>query len=98
LRVPGRKKKKKLGVPGKGAEISRRGVAEWDGDAYRPKGLHLAKPRGSTEGDQTNELLPKIERERERGEREEKGECCTRRKWKGKERQKRLGGRCVPKQ
>jgi hypothetical protein len=43
-------------------------------------------------------LLPKIERERERREREEKGECCTRRKWKGKERQKRLGGRCVPKQ
>lgn len=42
----GKKREKKLlGVPGKGAEISRRGVAEWDGDAYRPKGLHLAKSR-----------------------------------------------------
>lgn len=73
----GRKKEKKLrGVPGKGAEISRRGVAEWDGDAYRPTGLHLAKPRGSTRGggNQTNELLLKKKKKeggrgRERAER-----------------------------
>jgi hypothetical protein len=68
------RRKKLRSVPGKGAEISRRGVAEWDGDAYRPKGLHLAKPRGSTRGgrDQTNELLPK--KRRREGERERRKE------------------------